>query len=48
MFRRLGYTSDLEKLRDDEAEWFKAVDRAYCDAREVLKKMKGKNGKANL
>jgi hypothetical protein len=42
MFRRLGYQSDLKELRDDEAEWFLAVDRAYGDAEAALKKRSGR------
>ena len=41
LYKRLGYTSSMDSLRDDEAEWFKAVDNAFSDAEKALKKMKG-------
>lgn len=50
MFRKLGYHDDYRNLRDDEAEWFKAIESAIASARKAEPKMPvvlkrgGKNG----
>lgn len=45
----MGFTENLAELRDDEAEWLKAVDRAYNEIEEALAEAKRKaNGKKNL
>lgn len=46
MFKKLGYTSDLQELRADEAEWFTAIDYALGQARKALTKVP--NGKKNV
>lgn len=32
----------MEELRDDQAEWFKAIDKAISEAQKALKSLKGK------
>lgn len=46
MFRKLGYSSDLQELRADEAEWFTAIDYALGQARKTMAKVS--NGKKNV
>lgn len=36
MFKKLGYSSPLEELRADEAEWLIAIDSALGQARKAL------------
>ena len=48
MFRKLGFTSGMEELRADEAEWLIAVDAALGKARTALGKLEAARGKKNV
>lgn len=46
LFRKLGYTENLQEIRSDDFEWFLAVDAALAAAREAKRRMeKLKRGK---